>query len=370
MFRKTIFFLLLISLLALLAACNTGGAEPAADSGDAVVSTDSDAETVASDTPTAGCDEAAPGAHLLVDAAHGICFHYPDNYDVFQGGDSGYTLYVRSPLNTEAPLASLSFEPANGRSLEEVAAQRLTDYAFPDMESQPATLAGEPAAMLDNLPGQDTNRRLVAVHDDTVIDLMVARIGADYGEIGEQAQALYEMISGSLRTIPVVAGASLHAGPECPEAEEGVVLYTNAEDGFCLLLPEGYEVDDSLTTEHGTETAVYVNSLLDVSHPRLYITVEEANGRSLNDVTEAIQDAFAGFDVMGGSFGHMLDGEPAMQFEQLPGQDLNRQVAALHNGRLYTLTFVPDDPEAGEIYSEMQTLYDLVMDSFSFTWQD
>lgn len=40
----------------------------------------------------------------------------------------------------------------------------------------------------------------------------------------------------------------------------------------------------------------------------------------------------------------MLDGVPANQFDQVPGQDLSRQVVLVHNGRLYTLTFTPMIP--------------------------
>ena len=65
----------------------------------------------------------------------------------------------------------------------------------------------------------------------------------------------------------------------------------------------------------------------------------------------------------------MLDGVPANQFEQVPGQDLSRQVFFVRGDQLYTLTFVPDDPAAGAPYEEMAALYDLVMDSFSFLWE-
>jgi hypothetical protein len=63
----------------------------------------------------------------------------------------------------------------------------------------------------------------------------------------------------------------------------------------------------------------------------------------------------------------MLDGVWANQFEQVPMQDLSRQVVLVRDGRLYTLTFIPDDP-AADAYVEMQALYDLVLDSFSFLW--
>ena len=34
--------------------------------------------------------------------------------------------------------------------------------------------------------------------------------------------------------------------------------------------------------------------------------------------------------------------------------------------RLFTLVFVPHDPDAGSAYSEMDTLYELVMDTLDF----
>ena len=152
----------------------------------------------------------------------------------------------------------------------------------------------------------------------------------------------------------------------CPEAPVGTTLFTNGEDGYCLLLPDGYAVDDSLTTDNGgAETAVYVDSMLDSSHPRLFITVEAANGRTLDDVTTAKQEEFADFGVQY-SFGYTLDGVPANRFDQLPGQDLSRVLLLVKDGRFYTLTFTPDDPAAGDAYADMQTLYDTALASFSF----
>jgi hypothetical protein len=82
----------------------------------------------------------------------------------------------------------------------------------------------------------------------------------------------------------------------------------------------------------------------------------------------AIEKEVPGSDVMW-SWASMLDGEPANEFRQVPGPELSRQVVTLHDGRLYTLTFLPDGPLAGKTYAEMQSLYEMVMDSFSFLWQ-
>jgi len=253
----------------------------------------------------------------------------------------------------------------DGRSIQEIVPDYPSDADLAAISFLTIDLGGAPATVLDILPGQDLNRRIFAVHNEHLVDIMIARIGAEYGEVGQQAETLYQTITESFRFIAVEPDAELVAGPECPTAAEGQVLYTNAEDGFCLLLPEKYMVDDTLTSENGTETAVFVESLMNTAEPKLFITVEPANGRTLEEVTTARQEEFADFGVMF-SFGYMLDGVPANQFDQLPGQDLNRQVVLVHNDQFYTLTFVPDDPEMVEVYAEMQALYDLVLDSFSF----
>ncbi len=318
---------------------------------------------------TAGCPEATPDTHQLVAAAQGICLLYPDSYNAVQGEDGTITLYVRSMYNNHVPLASIRYTPAGGQTLEALAAQRLADYAWPDTKPVSLILGGEAAVMLDNLPGQDTNRRVVVVHDDRVYDLAIHGIGANYGAAGELAEALYDTIIASLQFIDIEPGSPLLAGPECP-FKGANLWYTNEPFGYCLLLPGAYTA--SSVDPDGAEMAFYVDSVQDTAHARLFIKVTGANGRSLEEVTmkrEAeIEKAVPGSDVTW-SWASLLDGEPANEFRQVPGQELSRQVVTLHNGRVYTLTFFPDGPETDKAYAEMERLYEMVMDSFSFLWQ-
>lgn len=368
---KTRYFMITVFVLIfILAACNSAEDEevtsvPNSSSGVATAQPEEGMEAV--EASAAECPDAPAGAHQLIAAAQGVCFVYPDNFDVFEHNDgSGFTLYVRSLLNHEAPAAIVTFGSAGGKSLDDITSQYLTDYAFPDTEAQAITLGGKAASMLDNLPGQDTNRRVVAVNDDSLVDITITRIGPDYGPTGEEAEDLYSMITSSFHFIDVDPEAELLAGPECPEVEEDTMIYTNEPGGYCLLVPAAYtalQVDPE-----AMEVSFFMETIQDVSHPRLFVKVEDAGGRSLEEVTAAkeaeIEDGIPGLDVVG-SFGYMLDGVPANQFDQIPGQDLSRQVVLVHDGRLFTLTFVPDDPEM-DAYSEMESLYEMVMDSFSF----
>lgn len=316
-----------------------------------------------------GCPEVTPSTYQLVAAAQGFCTLYPDSYNAVQSEDGSVMLYVRSMYNDHVPLAWITSMPSEGQTLEALAAQRLAEYAWPDTQPESIMLGGEPAVMLDNLPGQDTNRRVVAVHDDRVYDLVINGIGANYGEAGELAEALYDTVITSLQFINIEPEAPLFAGPECPFAGANL-WYTNEPFGYCLVLPSAYSATS--VDPDGAEIVFYVDSVQDTAHARLFIKVTDANGRSLEEVTtkrEAeIEKAVPGSDVMW-SWASLLDGEPANEFRQVPGQELSRQVVTLHNGRIYTLTFLPDGPEADKAYAEMGRLYEMVMDSFSFLWQ-
>ncbi len=358
--NRSILNMFLLFALLLLISCN------AADKNE------TQAEIGGEKVSVAECSEAVAGLYQLVYASQGICFLYPNNYDVFQGEDGGLTLYVGSLLNTEAPIASLTFEASNNRSLEDVVAERLASFGLPVGAEQPITMGGEPAIMLDNLPGQDANRRVLTMHENLVHELMVSRIGPDYGAVGEQAEALFNQIVDSFEFIGIEPGAPLLAGPECPELVENSTLYTNEVAGYCLLLPASYHLLEVNPEAGENEIAFYVDTIQDVNHARLFIKVTDANGRSLEEVTAAhkaeIDEILPGSDVIW-SFGYMLDGVTANQFDHVPGQDLGRHVVMVRDGRQYLLSFVPDDPGAGEAYAEMETLYKWVMDSFSFLWQ-
>ena len=100
--KHKLYLYFLFVLLLVLAACNAaGGSEPAVEnSGE---STSAASETPANKVAVDHCAEAEPGMQQMIAASQGVCFTYPDNYDVFQGEDGDLTLYVGSLLNTEAP---------------------------------------------------------------------------------------------------------------------------------------------------------------------------------------------------------------------------------------------------------------------------
>jgi hypothetical protein len=93
--------------------------------------------------------------------------------------------------------------------------------------------------------------------------------------------------------------------------------------------------------------------------------VEDAHGRTAEEAATALVEEFEGFDHSV-SFGVMVGGEGGFIVDNVPGQEINRQVFMVHNGRLYKFLFAPADPGRGQAYKQMETLYDTVINSFTF----
>lgn len=146
----------------------------------------------------------------------------------------------------------------------------------------------------------------------------------------------------------------------CPEPAAGAELLKVEEHGYCLLYPSGYSIERPIPEE----TVLVVGSLLDVSNPRVYIEVNNADGRTVEQAADAIVADFPGFEIVRSSV--TIGGQAAIVLDGVPGQDMSRQIVAVRNDRLYKLTFVPASEDAGEVYTRMEQFYQMVLDSMSF----
>lgn len=384
---RFLIFVLALALLALSACSPAGGAEPAIGTEPAVeatvvveativVATDTatpeppttaTAEVVPTEEPAvdtaAVCPEPAEGTELLQHQAYGYCLLYPDDLDAVQTSDNGVSVVAGSLLASgEHPRLDIAIQEAGGRSLEQVAEEFMAGYEGFELGLGSAVIGGIGAAVLDDVPGQDINRVVLIVHDDRLYELRFSPASEDAGDAFTRMEELSQVVMESLTFVPVVPGAPLQAGPECPEPTGATELLRNEEHGYCLLYPAGFSTEAS--TE--TQTTLFVDSLMNTEDPKLFIEVTDAGGRTAEEIVDEVAAEFGGgFDIER-TFGLLLGGEPASMLDKVPGQDLSRQIFAVHNGRLYKLTFAPSDEAMGEVYTEMEALYELVTESFSF----
>jgi hypothetical protein len=130
--------------------------------------------------------------------------------------------------------------------------------------------------------------------------------------------------------------------------------------GFCLLYPASHIV---VQLESGN-TEIVVGSLMNHTDPRLSIVVVELAGRSLEQVIDEFLAGYEGFDIAQTPLA--VDDEKGIQLENIPGQDLYRNVMVTHDGFLYQLSFAPYDPSIVATIAEAEHLYRVVIDSFRF----
>ena len=148
----------------------------------------------------------------------------------------------------------------------------------------------------------------------------------------------------------------------CPEPATGEALLENEQHGYCLLYPAEYTIE----RPNDSATVLVIDSLLNVSDPRLHIELADTEGRTLAGIADQVAADYSipGMEIERSQV--TVGGEEALVLDKLPGQDINRRVLFTHNGRLYNLMFSPASEDAGETYERMEQLYSLVLNSFTF----
>lgn len=180
--------------------------------------------------------------------------------------------------------------------------------------------------------------------------------GADKLLMSDLAQSLYNEVW--------ILGND--ASAVCPTPGVGQQLLLDRKAGYCLLYPAGYSL---VQTIPGTNELI-VGSLLNHTQPRLSIAIEKADGRSLEEVAAQLEAEYvpAGWVALREYL--TVDGVEAVVLDNLPGQDLNRRMAFLHDNHLYTLFLTPIGEEGSELREQAEMLFRPVLDSFRFLTED
>jgi len=100
--------------------------------------------------------------------------------------------------------------PADGRSAEEIADQIMAEFGSGwEIERSSITLGEETAVRLDGLPGQDTYRRIIAVHAGQKFTLTFSPLNTD-ADAG--LEKLYTYIVDTFTFVPPATGDELKMG--------------------------------------------------------------------------------------------------------------------------------------------------------------
>ncbi len=367
--RFSLFSLLILALL--IAACSpTGGSqEPAATLPAATetttAATAAPTEAAATDMPAtaeapaeaAACPTPTDDTYLLRNPQHGYCLLYPATHKVERPNADEVNLVIGSLLNTTEPRANIRVVTGDGVTAEDFADDIVASFEGFDVARSETTVAGEPAVVLDNLPGQDINRQIIFTHEDRLFHVFLSPIDPASPEaLDTFAQGILE----SFTFMPV--SETVTAEDEClaPKSEQQAL--TSEAFGFCVLLPADFSYEEP----SATNANLFIGSMMDVQHPKLMIEVTDAAGQTATAAADALVAEFPADMGIQRTFGFMLGYEPAELLDGVPGQDVGRVLLAVHNDKLYRLTFVPADPAQTEVYAQMEELFNMVVQTWRF----
>lgn len=149
----------------------------------------------------------------------------------------------------------------------------------------------------------------------------------------------------------------------CPAPASDTKLFTNAEDGYCLLYPAGYST--ALPNHIIINPTTLPGDVL--GDAWVSINVESADGLTAAQFAdEQIASAGPGLNIRRTEA--KVDGEKAVIVDGIPSQDSSRRVFIVHGDRLYTLTFVPWMAyalEPGQL-TPLEELYTTIMRTLHF----
>ena len=166
-------------------------------------------------------------------------------------------------------------------------------------------------------------------------------------------------------TVDGTPAAAVSPAP-CLSPTAGTSLYTNTDDGYCLLYPSQYSA----------QTARYIIINPNTAPGSMpgdawaLIQIEDAAGRTAEQAAEAQITAPGSYPDNITRQSLIIDGEVAIVVDGLSGQDWNRQVFIVHKDRLYNISFVPWQPTLliggmGQ-RQPLEYLYNIVIQSFRF----
>lgn len=150
---------------------------------------------------------------------------------------------------------------------------------------------------------------------------------------------------------------------ECPQPTAASQLFHHDRYGYCLLYPAGYVVMRLATMD---EVVILAPPTTAGHRERLLINVKAAADRTLDEATQQfVTDYGLPSLPLTVTTDLRIGSVPAALIEPVPGQEFSRHLLFLHAGQSYDLTFLPDDPTQPEAYAEMETLYRVVIASFT-----
>jgi hypothetical protein len=136
----------------------------------------------------------------------GLCFSYPQGYTQLPNTDTVEIVASDPPGTDTNGLFWLEISDSYDRTAEKIADEDMTFAAGSDVGRWTVTLDGEQAVVLDGMPGQDFQRRVYVVHEQTLYVLAFMPTRSENKVVSDQMEALYTAVTNSWAWSPCSAG--------------------------------------------------------------------------------------------------------------------------------------------------------------------
>ena len=212
----------------------------------------------------------------------------------------------------------------------------------PPLESESATIGGEQATILRNLPGMIRMQSAFVVADDVKYQLTLAPQPGDVPELDAAAQALWDTVTGSIVFFPRENPApAIRAEDVCPTPVEGTLVYRSDRLGVCTLIPADFQPHPEIAEVFvGGQVVGEDPDFGDVRTTLAFGTFGHTDDTTLaNLLSERVQ-----FIQPGTLEEISLGGYPAATFIDTNGAWPSRQAVVLVDGDIYTILVQPEDP--------------------------
>jgi hypothetical protein len=135
----------------------------------------------------------------------GLCFSYPQGYTQLPSTDMVEIVAPDNPGTDTKGLFWIEISDAYDRTAEVIADQDMTYATGVDVGRWTVTLDGEQAVVLDGMPGQDLQRRVYVVHEQTLYVLAFMPTRSESKVANDQMEALYTAVTNSWAWSPCSA---------------------------------------------------------------------------------------------------------------------------------------------------------------------
>ena len=135
----------------------------------------------------------------------GLCFSYPQGYTQLPNTDAVEIIAPDLPGTDTKGIFWIEISDAYDRTAEKIADEDLTLAAGVDVGRSTVTIGGEPAVVLDGMPGQDFQRRVYVVHEQTLYVLAFMPTRSENKTTSDQMEALYNAVTSSWTWSPCSA---------------------------------------------------------------------------------------------------------------------------------------------------------------------